>query len=892
MVDDRTIKPLMQAGGPAQKKAEESGSQRVLRSKISKNAYVFNVNKRYSLSKNFLLKKKPETPMEGVVEQMKDVFSKKKAGPAADKKESETPAKSGVPPIFITAIIVILLFIIGGAIYVFMAIAAPADSESAEARIEAFSGSARVFVNQTEILTVPAKNENGRRAFFQIGYETSNLSSLDVLIRFRSGPPSTQVFLLNYPREGDDTYPAFRQELYRSIPLTGMPLDEIELDRLAFLPGGATLIVPTGYFPQELLGEGSPFDYKTLLLRGVNIIYIGRDFEKTAFDRNGKTVKVVNKNDIRFSKGGPQSERGFSLFDPQYTASGLDGSSMFYGSVSAVRYGPGMMFFLPQTIDGGWRGNGQAAAQDVVRIISEERWVSYVADGNAKADLSAGETGKMSIFTTPFYSESALVEIVASSTDTNGVTKRALELMNIERKEKGYMVPYEPVAIPYLISGQRIRLNMQLKENSAEEVKLYVRLYNNGVREQEDDLELGLTNPTTEKSKDLAIMVQPGTYVVRIEDASGYVYAATIIEVIGPTIEKTFKRDNLDWRNGAFEFTILAGGAPPMPHSLSISLDGKGERTYTPASITPLGDRSKVEYIYSDPISPGYHVFTFKFGTWTAELPIYYVLPKQPWDDPLVDILALLSIGIFAIGYLARQKDVIKYGLDIPDFQPLATIKIPMKREVVLSVFDSVNAAYSWQWMPLRLDEIKAGFRRLNHNGKPVMIGDFNLERVLAKLREEKLVEEEIGYFGLARWEAQSNHTVRYLAIYRVMRNVFVNNAVKFSKLDAVADCDVKVIVGKGEIYLHIMEDPFGERKGKGGRALDADGVVHRALASAKKGTTIMIFATDEECDAFSESLVSTSKLAVGLKMEINNGNVILLPVKNGLSSYLKGTSK
>lgn len=889
MVEDKTIKPI----SPSGRKGEESGSQRVLRSKISKNSYVFNINKKYAYSKNFLLKKKPETPMENALEQIKEAFSKKKPEQETLGKETKGSSKSGPSHLVITAILIILLFVLGGALYVFMFISATEDIVKEEEAFVGFSGMAKVFINQSEILTVPAPNEKGRQAFFQIGYSTSNLSDLDLLVRLRTAPPSTQAFLLNYPREGDDTYPAFRQELFRSVQLIGMPLNEIELDGLASLPGGATLIVPTGYFPKELLGEDYPFDYKTLLLRGVNIIYIGRDFEKTAFDRNGKTVNVAKKNDIRFSKGGPPSTDGFRLFDPQYTASGLDSSKLIYGSVSGVKYGPGTMFFLPQTIDGGWRGNGQAAAEDVVRIISEEKWVSYIANGQAKADLSAEGTGAVSVFTTPFYSDSALVEIVAISKDRKGITKRALELVEVEKKNRGYMVPYEPQAIPYLISGQRARLNMQLKENSTEEVKLYVRLYGNGIMAQEDDLELGLTNPTTEKSKDLAVMVQPGTYVVKIEDTSGHVYAATLLDVIGPTIEKTYKRENLDWRNGLFEFTIWAGGSPPMPQTLSISLDGKGERTYTPASITPLRDKSKVEYQYSDSIKPGPHFFTFKFGTWATTIQSDYILPRQPWDDPLVVLLAIMSVMIFALGYFIRQKDVVRYGLDIPDFQPLTTIKIPMKREIVLSVFDNVNAAYSWQYMPLRLEEIKAGFRRLNHNGKPILIGDFNLERVLAKLSSENLVREEIGYFGLTRWETQVKRTVRYLTIYRVMRNMFVNNAVKFTKLGAAEDCDVKIVAGKGEIYFHIMENPFGDRKkGEGNFANDAESVAHRALASAKKGTTIIIFATEEECAAFFESLVSASKLAVGLKMEINNGNITLLSVKNGLPGYLKGILK
>jgi hypothetical protein len=105
-----------------------------------------------------------------------------------------------------------------------------------------------------------------------------------------------------------------------------------------------------------------------------------------------------------------------------------------------------------------------------------------------------------------------------------------------------------------------------------------------------------------------------------------------------------------------------------------------------------------------------------------------------------------------------------------------------------------------------------------------------------------------------------------------------VNNAVKFSKIDAMPDCDLKAIAGKEEIYLHIMEEP-------------AERVVHRALATAKRGKTIIVFQTQDEADAFSTSLTSTSKLAVGLKMEMHNRNIFLKPVKNAISAYLKQIS-
>jgi len=388
---------------------------------------------------------------------------------------------------------------------------------------------------------------------------------------------------------------------------------------------------------------------------------------------------------------------------------------------------------------------------------------------------------------------------------------------------------------------------------------------------QEEELELGLTNPTIEKPKDMQINAEPGVYVVKVEDNSGKVYAATMLKVIG--LEIAFGKK--DWKNGKFSFLLAAGGQAVQPKSFSVSMDDKNEKRYYQSSFKLQGDRSVIDYDYPYEIKGGDHTFKFTVGDWTTTLTENYKPPKQIWDNPLVLAFGGLAALIFGASTILRRPETVRYGLDIPDFPPMSTIKIPVKRETVLEIFDNVNAGYSWQWMPLRIDEIKNGFRRLTYNGKPILIGDFNLERILSKLREEGQVDETLGYWGRTTWEKESGHTLRYLTIYRILRNVFVNNAVKFSKLDAMKDCDVKVIAGKEEIFFHIMDG-------------EPERVVHRAIATAKMGTTIIVFKTEDERDEFRNSLTSTSKLAIGLKMEVNNGNILLLPVKNAVSAHLK----
>jgi len=858
------------------------------RLKITKKTYVFDVRKKYAASRNFLVKKSAETPAEDIKQKVEEFLRRRKiaAGQEKEKQEKEKASKPlaeqlkpkpGMSPIKM-AVVVVLFLVLASAAFVWLALSAIPQG-TAQPPPASFFGKVSTRITQADLLSFQQNDKFMRAGFFLINFDASGVSNLSYRIKLLSQQPPTQAYLLDYERDSADSYPAFRRRLNEELTAAGIPLNEITMDRLQSLPPGSTLIVPTGYFPSELLGIASPLTYKDILARGSNIIYIGLPFDEDALDRKGNAVRV-GKGDVAFSKAKASSSDRFSLYDGQYYAAPaggeLSGGPQLYGSVSSIKYGEGTMFFLPQSLDGGWRGDGEAAAVDVARLLYEEKWLAPYAEQEVAADLSAKDKAPLSVFTAPFGADSAYVEFAEKATDLQGITRRNVRLFQIEKKQKGEMASRDPVAIPTYISGQRTRLNIDLRESSPALVKLYVRLYKDGKQMHEEELELGLTNPTLEKPKDISIEVPPGRYVIRVEDKGGKIYAATGLDVADLDVEAVAAK----WQTGSFVFTLSSAGQPVSPKSISVSLDGRGEKQYSGTSLPISGSRTTLAYDYPGELKPGNHLFIFKAGSYSKPYALEYRQSKQFWDNPIVIVLGLLSAGIFAVGMVLRRPEKMRYGLDIPDFPPLSTIKIPVKRETVLDLFDAVNSSYSWQWMPLRPEEIKNGFRRLTYNGKPILIGDFNLDRVLAKLKEEGVVKEELGYFGLSRWEGQSGRSIAYLTIYRILRNVFVNNAVKFSKLGAMPDCDVKAIIGKDELYLHIME-------GK-----EAEKIAHRALATAKRGTSIMVFKTEEERDRFRDSLTSTSKLAVALKMEVNSRNILLLPVKNAITNYLKGVVK
>ncbi|MEM4348628.1 MAG: hypothetical protein QXN37_03605 [Candidatus Anstonellaceae archaeon] len=857
-------------------------AEETLKMKIAKKAYVFEVKKRFEAKKFFAIKKKPETPAEDLKERLSRLFKKSPtAQQQSQQKGSPTPSLSSI--ILPTVGIVFLIFL-----GVFAFVLLPFLSQEPQATLpqqpSKFSGSLSFRLEDWMVLSTDVGEENSNSAYFLISYQASNLSSLNFsAVLYQSFPP-TQVFILDYPKDSASSFPSFKKSLTEILAKHDIPVSQIGIEQVHLLGQGAILLVPTGYFPAELLGINNPYDFKSLLERGLTIIYIGMPFDTQALGRDGLTVSLSGKQLNFDRKARPRSTDGFRLFNAQYSVSAhhenkeLAVLSPIYGSVSHVKYKEGSLLLIPQSLDGGWRerdiaGNwsdkGQVAAEDIARLIVEEPWVAKISQSFSTADLNST---RISLFSQNFRSTFAYAKIYATAVDVNGVSQKFFEVLKVKKGHRGILAPSEPKTIPFYLSGQKTRLNLALKENSTVPVKLYVEMYKDGQLLQRNDLEPGLTIPTTEKSVDIQVNAEPGNYVVLIVDDLGKVYAGCELEVADLDIQI----NSTNWEKGEFSFFLSSAGQPIEPRSLSISLNGKHEQFFTPSSLSVFPSYTAVEYNYPEKIESGTYTFTFKVGPYAKSITQSYSRIPAFWENPLFIFLTILAAVIAAIGTILRRPDEVRYGLDIPDFPPLSTIKIPIKRETVMEIFESVNNSYSWRWMPLKLEEIKNGFRKLTYQGKPILIGDFNLERILSKMEQEGLVRQEAGLWGLVKWENESNHTLHYLAIYRMLRNAFVNSAVKFSKLDSMPDCDVKAIAGNEELFIHIMQKPYEK-------------TVHRALATAKKGTTILVFKTLEEKQEFKSSLNSTSKLAVAVKMEMESGRILLLSAKEEFLTFLKG---
>ncbi|VVB58982.1 Uncharacterised protein [Candidatus Anstonella stagnisolia] len=841
----------------------------ILNLRIAKKAYVFDQKKRYEHTGKFTLKResggKPE--LNDVI----DTFlgKRKEFGseqPIKQQPQKEKPSTKKPSSAFGTAIKTMLALILLFALillYIVVTAGGAAPSQTVQAQVPRFGGDFSFSVADSMVVSSGSEEKPTNTARFLITYSTQNISSLSIYLRLSSTAPQQQVYILRSRRDSAESYPEFLSTLRDSLAAKGLSLNEVDVQALQSIPGGSTIIVPTGYLPASLL-LSQPRTLMDIVREGNTIIYIGLPFDKTVLNENGQPVSVsqadLNKLGINFTftRSKPASTSGFDLFDAQYVV----GNERVFGSVSMLRAGDGQLLFLPQSLDGGWRGNGAAAGEDIALLVSSAPWYSSFADARLNVSTLQNSSGMLAIYSGEFTQDEGFAYFYAEATDLDGLTQGTVRSAPVKKLQRGDLyVTYEGAPPPpSSVSNEKVRTTVILREQSTTPVKLNVNTISGQRVIKSDPLEPDATVPTLTRFFDYNPDVPPGTYVLSVEDSGGKQYAAGLITVGDIDIIPT----SIDWKSGAFTFGISSGGKPVTARKITASVDGKYAGEFSLASSVQLNVPN---------LQPGTHVFSFQLADMQKDVQLEYSRSRAFYENPLAIFLGILALVIFSIGYFLRLPDKVVFGLDVPDFPPLSAIKIPVRRSTVLEMFEQVNKDYSWENMPLTLDEIKNGFRKLTYNGKPILIGDYNLERILAKLESEGHITHVLSYYLLTQWEKKSARSAFYLCAYRRMRDTFIANTVRFSKIGSQKDCDVKITLASKDGFVHIFEDASA---------------LSRALRTASLGTTLVVFKDDSALSLFEDSLHTASKLHVAFKMEIDSGQILLLTLAQ-LGDYLKG---
>ena len=694
------------------------------------------------------------------------------------------------------------------------------------------------------------------------------------------------IYLLDYSSPGFsgctecDGLPDFRTSLEATLKkydllAVNSTLNQIKIDQLERISRPSILIVPTGKIPAQLIGLETGQDLNQLMDKGFVIIFLGSDLDEALYT-NGSVVSIPDSTLSAYNisyqvRSDLETCQGYTLQNPSFV---ISRNNIAACSMSYVQRGNGYFFVLPRSIDIGW-SNGKAAGEDVGRLIHEVLWKEPLTTGGL--DISAQEINESNssssmIFLAPSQYDSGWARIFVNATTSNGT-----QLYKNIDTEITNPVNGEMTNKPQAFGNEKMLIEFRFSENfsTTRDANISVAVYKNMQyvwRQYAHSIKI-----QTEYTFTSNFIVDPeympvGNYTLRAEDDNGYVYAQSFLSV--PPIILTMPNPRWDLEPQIFTFFVSVPRNPilsnssdtvPLPYTLAyITVNKTPGHDLLPPYSNASDSNGAFTFIPSQSLD--YGLYTFKVNISGQSLTINSNFPKPAsWlDNPLNIVLIVAIVLVAALAIALRRPEKPVYTIDVPDFPPLERVVVPISKFSVISLFDSVNKEYKWSFMPLSPQELKNEMRRkITYKGAPILITDYNLDKILDELIESGDVVKALNFYGLKSWEAKSGRSIRYLVLFRLLRNFLINNAIPFTDLNQRKDCDMLATV-KGEgLYLHIYTD---------------DGTLKRALELSGAGKNFIVFESRKELEEILKKLdLSYSSLAVILKSEIGVGSIQLI---------------
>lgn len=838
--------------------------------RLTKNTYLFNLRRRFMPVEYFLVKKKAaDTPLAQFIDGLKPKPAPL-SGPSRQSAATASAARASRLSSFLstalkTAALLLLLILIFGA-WLLLSLRVPSAPPVPPGPLVAFNGSLDVRVLNATLLTYGSSDAQ-HQPYVLLDYVSAGLSNLSVDARVYSSPPARQAFVLRYAKNGADGDSEFSSALRGELRRRGVTLSEIGPEDLPALPGGSTLLVSTGYLPLPLIGDALNRTPTLLQLsdRGVVVLYLGQPFEQGVLRPDGSVMPIgtdaLKRSGVEFDTSSrPSSGSGWRLSSALYSARRKDGpASPMWGSISVLpgRSG-GFALFLPQTLDAGWPGQPRAAGEDIARLIADEPYRPSLANASATLGTVQNQPNRLTMLIPPIPGTNASLRLRFLLNDTAGRQEQLVVDWPLSKEAAGELYLDSSTLLPQYLGGGLYPLRVSLREEQPRCAKLYFELTANGSSLERSPLESGCTQTTLNVPTTLSTNQFPGLYVLRIVDDVGRVYAASALFVAGLSITRPSAGEMKNaFGGGEFNFSFSREGQPVRVPYVKVKMSGPALRSAPPAEYR---DVSAVTYRHARDYPRGNYTFLFDFGGgYTQGVVLPRILITNVWERPEVLAMLATALLVFGVGFWLRRPEKQLYGLDIPDFPPQSVTKIVLPTAQVLGLFEQINRDYAWERMPLKLEELKGGFRRIMHRGKPVIIGDYNLQRLLERLADRGLAAEHLDFWAPTSWLSDRGPSMQRLAMFRFLRDLFVNNAVRFSRLGAVSGCDVKILLGPNEYYLHFY--------------LGDDGLTGRALSTLQSGRTWILFEDNLALERFRQKLNSSSPAHLSLKMQLDSPN-------------------
>ncbi|VVC01985.1 Uncharacterised protein [uncultured archaeon] len=262
----------------------------------------------------------------------------------------------------------------------------------------------------------------------------------------------------------------------------------------------------------------------------------------------------------------------------------------------------------------------------------------------------------------------------------------------------------------------------------------------------------------------------PGDYLLRVSDNSGTIGAKRLhVKDLNISLANAY--------GNAYEFNVTLDGEPLDSAPAIVGLNHSNN--------TMESDVKSGKLLVHANLRQGENVFVITlFGKQNF-------VPYANSQESLITFYATyLTPGIILVALalgIARMGKRPVYRIRVPESVSVKNPEVRLSSREVVSAMDDVEKTFGWERVPLYAKEIGLGLKRLT-GGKEVTEG--NIEAVMKKLEEKKLIKSHLGLYGLAGWGDEKKAAVK-----RMVRDKLVQNGVGFSELPYGFDCGEKRIV-------------------------------------------------------------------------------------------------
>lgn len=838
--------------------------------RIHRILYSFGIPRVLVLVRRFAPKR--EDTVAAIIGNLSSVFGAPKK---AELQKGKAPPVKAAPRMNLLIVTIVILALVGFLVVPLLLIPVVQQVVQPPVEVVAVQPTLSASIRESGII-----DSGTSQRFFATASLYGSLNASDVSFAVYRDPNPDEVFILRTTRLHASYYNEFRAQLKESLASKGMSLSEMTIEELLLLPNSSriVLVVPTGYMP-EVFVEG-PLDMKKFAERGNVLVFIGYPPTEGIIKKDSplpqpvSAISIRDKFGIEFDMERERPDRlnfTTALYNVRSGSTEKVSARVIArsGEASVQWGGQGYAYFIATTVDDWWPAAGKDSGRQLADVIIDAWWNTQYAAGNATLEAINGSLEETAtVFTqripdreVGIVSAYGRLKISAMKTiDNKSASIGKVISFKLPLRPKG-SIENEEQFISSLLTDRQLEIRYSLNE-SPELRHIYFQILNSSGDAVSSTLMFAEPVSLRVPQATYRFMnnLHSGNYILKVTDEAGAVFAQSYLRV--PVFSIRTQPPN--WDLGQFVFFVhYEDEADPyrgLLKHIKVSLDGKDE-----AELDTSGGALMYNASYAP--APGTHTITIRIGADTIVFDVPYAREKSLWERPEYVAMAILGIVFFSVALFIRPREDVFYSIDVPDFPPLHSIAIPVKRDAILGLFETINRDLRWQYTPLTIHDLKAGFSKLLFRGRPITIGDYNLEHIMDDLAKEGYVKSAIDFYGLESWESQARKSMYALAMQRALRDLFVTEGIPFMPFGQNPLYDTAVSVIGEKVFIHIYED---------------ESVIEKAIATAVEGRTVIIFEDVDALKDFTRRIHGSAATNVTFKLLLDSprGNIQLAPLK------------